>query len=148
MAQPTTRKFGQMKVYLGDGGTPEVFAAPCGFSEKALEITKDLTDVTLPDCDDPDLPAWTGREVRAISWQVTGQGVMAMEAYETWRDFALSSSSKNVRVELSGTGAQGGGYYQGAAHLSSFGTSVSLGEKVQIAITLQGDGELTWVDAA
>lgn len=148
MAQPTTRKFGQFKVYLGDGATPELFATPCGFTERALSITSDLTDTTLPDCDDEDAAAWTGRDVRAKSWGVTGAGVMAMEALATWRNFALATTAKSVRIEFSGTGAQGGGYFEGSAHCASFEVSATLGEKVQISVDLQGDGELAWVAAA
>lgn len=148
MAQPTTRKFGQIKVYVGDGATPEVFATPCGFTEKALTISKDMVDTTIPDCDDPDAAAWTGRDVRAISVEVTGSGVMAIESLATWRTWAMSDDPKNIRVEVSGTGAQGGGYWAGSAHLTDFELSVSLGEKAQVSVTLANDGVFTWTAAA
>lgn len=147
MTLPSTRKFGQFKIYVGNGATPEVFSTPCGFTEKALSITKDLIDTTVPDCDDPDAAAWLGRDVRTISAEVSGNGVLAMEALATWRLWAFSSLTKNVRVELSGTGAQGGGYFAGAMHLSSFEITGSIGEKVQVSVTLESDGALIWVAA-
>src|SRR5690606_5463030 len=60
MAQPTTARFGKFKVMLGDGGSPMTYAAPCGFTSKSLTLTKNLTEVNLPDCDDPDSVAWVG----------------------------------------------------------------------------------------
>lgn len=147
MALPSTRKFGQFKIYLGNGAVPEVFSVPCGFTEKALSISKDLIDTTVPDCDDPDAASWLGRDVRTISASVNGSGVLAMEALATWRAWAVSSLTKNVRIELSGTGAQGGGYFTGAMHLASFEITAALGEKVQVAVTLESDGALTWVAA-
>lgn len=147
MTLPSTRKFGQFKVYVGNGATPEVFAIPCGFTEKALSISKDLIDTTVPDCDDPDAAAWIGRDVRTISASVSGNGVLAMEALPTWRAWAMSALPKNVRVELTGTGAQNGGYFAGSMHLSSFEITASLGEKVQVAVSMESDGALTWVAA-
>lgn len=147
MALPNTRKFGQFKVYLGNGATPEVFAVPCGFTEKSLSITKELVDTTVPDCDDPDAAAWLGRDVRTLSGEISGSGVMAMESLGTWRAFALSTLPKNVRVEISGTGAQGGGYFTGSWHLTSFDISANLGEKVELSISMQSDGALAWVAA-
>lgn len=149
MAAPTTYKFGKMLVYLEDRVTPNTYIAPCGFAEKTFEISKELSDTTIPDCDDPDAPAWTGREVRALSWSVSGSGVLAKEAFEEWRTFAQSSGSRKVRVLIAQDTtapytAGDGGYWTGPAHLESFQITANLGEKVQIAVTLQGDGETVW----
>ena len=148
MAAPTTRKFGQIKVYVSNGASPEVFATPCGFTDKSLKISKDVVDTTLPDCDDPDAASWIGREVKTISGEISSSGVMAMESLATWRAWALASTAKNVRVEVSGTGAQGGGYFAGSMHLSDFELKVALGEKAQVSVTLVTDGALSWVAAA
>jgi len=54
MAKPKTIKSGMFRVLLGDGASPIVYSAPCGFTSKSMTITKELTDVNIPDCDDPD----------------------------------------------------------------------------------------------
>lgn len=151
MAKPRTLSFGSFKVYLGDGASPEVFTAPCGFTQKALTIEATVSDTTVPDCDDPEAAAWTERGVTALSATVTGSGVMAMASVETWREWMLSAASKNVRVEFDDTGANGGGYYQGPAVLQSLGHTVALGSdgnKAQLAVNIVSDGEWTWTDAA
>jgi len=147
MAAPVTLKFGKLLVLLENPATPTVFAAPCGFTEKALSLSKSLTDVTVPDCLDPDAPAFVGREVASQSASITGSGVMALEALETWRDFMQDTNSWNVRVELvAATAGTGGGYYSMKAHLESFEVSATLGEKVQVSVSMQSDGAWTWTD--
>ncbi|XKM40327.1 phage tail tube protein [Rhizobium ruizarguesonis] len=77
MAQPSTARFGKFRIMLGNSADPIVYAAPCGFTSKSLTLTKDLTDVTLPDCDDPDAVAWVGRDASTLSASVSGEGVLA-----------------------------------------------------------------------
>lgn len=148
MAAPTTFKFGKLIVLLEDQAAPGTFAAPCGFTEKSFSVSKSLSDVTVPDCADPDAPAWTGREVQSLSWSVTGSGILAQEAFEEWRTFAESSTARKVRVliaqDTTGATVGDGGYYEGSAHLESFEITASLGEKVQISVSLQSDEAPTW----
>jgi hypothetical protein len=140
MAKPTTIKFGKFRVKLGDGASPEVFTAPCGFTSKAFNRNKTLNEVNVPDCDDPDAPAWVERDVAALSWSVTGQGVLAGEAVMTWDDFFQSTDPRNVLVEFEYP--DGIVTYTGAAHLESFEITGEQGQRVLANITLQGDGEL------
>lgn len=148
MAQATTRRFSQFKIYIGDGATPEEFVTPCGFNEASFVVSKDLTETTVPDCDDPDAAAWVERDVRSLSASFSGDGVMAMESFPTWRDWSLSSEPKNVRVEIAGTGSQGGGYYAFAAHLESCEQNGTRGERVTCSVEGQSTGPVTWVAAA
>lgn len=144
--KPTTLKYGALVVYLEDTATPGTYIAPCGLTEKSFTLSKDASDIVVPDCDPllVDAPAWTGREVRSISWSVSGSGILAVEAIETWREFAESTVSRNVRVEITTAAGLGGGYYTGKAHLTSWEVSGSLGEKVQVSITLDSDEEAVW----
>jgi predicted secreted protein len=141
MAQPTTAKFGAMVIAIGDGASPEVFTAPCGFSSKALRLSKNLQDVTLPDCDDPDAPAWIGRDVQSLTAQVTGEGVMAEESVLTWTAFFDSTSSLNVRITI--TTASGYIRYTGAMHLESLEFTAETGGRVQCNVSMQSDGAMT-----
>lgn len=151
MAKPRTLSFGNFKVYLGDGASPEVFTAPCGFTQKSLTINAQSSSTNVPDCDDPEAVAWEEKAVSVLSAQVQGSGVMAMASLATWRDWALSGQHQKVRVEFADTGANGGGYYEGFAILTTLGHATTLGSdgnKVQLQVTLDSDGEWTWTDAA
>lgn len=150
MAKPTTLGFGSFKVYLGDGASPEQFTAPCGFTQKALNLSSASSDTLIPDCDDPTAPAWTEREVSSLSAQIQGSGVMALESLATWREWWESGLSKNIRVEFDTTSALNGGYYEGPGILSNLGFSTQLnqdGNKVQQQITIDNASAWTWTDA-
>lgn len=143
MAQPGTIKFGKMKVELGDGETPEVFSAPCGFTQKGFSRNKSLNEVAIPDCDDPDAPVVLGTDVSTIGWAVTGEGVLAAEAIDLWDSFYDSTASRNVKITLEFDAPTGGIVYVGKAHLETFEITGALGSRVTASVSLRGDGALT-----
>jgi predicted secreted protein len=148
MARPTTYSAKKLLILLGDGGTPEVFAAPCGLTTRGIEFSKETNDVTVPDCDDPDLPAWSERSVRTLSASVSGSGILAAEAFATWRAAFLDTDPTNARIKIDDILANGGGYFSGRFHLSGFSITGEIGDKIQVEITMESDGEVTWVNAA
>ncbi len=100
MAKPTTIKGGKVRVLLGNGDDPLTYSAPCGFTSKSLTLTKATEDVALPDCDDPDLVPWLGRDVTSLSMAISGEGVLASESVETWLDAWESEDSIPAKVEI------------------------------------------------
>lgn len=140
MAAPTTAKFGKFRVLLGDGAEPEVFTAPCGFTSKSLALSKNLTDINLPDCDDPDAPAWVGRDVESLTASITGEGVMAAESAPTWMDAYENTDSVSVKVELVFPATTW--TYTGKMHLSSLTLSAEQGGRIQANVEMQSDGQL------
>ena len=98
MAAPTTARFGKFKILLGDGADPENYTAPCGFTSKSMQLTKNLTEVNLPDCDDPDAVAWVGRDAQSLSAQVSGEGVLNSESVDKWLAAFESVESIGVKV--------------------------------------------------
>lgn len=148
MAKPTTSNFSSFKVYLGDGASPEQFAAPCGFTQKALNLSSASSETLVPDCDDPEAPAWTEREVSSLSAQVSGQGVMARESRDAWREWWESGLPKTIRVQFDDAT---GGYYEGPAILSALGFSTALnqdGNKIQQQVTIDNASAWLWTPAA
>jgi len=142
MAKPITLPYSKMLFLIGDGATPtEVFEAPCGLTSKGFDLNAASNDVLVPDCDDPEAPAWLERATRSLSGQITGNGILAVESFDLWRDWALSGLPKNARVQLEGTGL---GYYAGSFLLTKFTLSAALGDKVQTDITLDSDGQIIW----
>lgn len=142
MAPPITVKSGKMLILIGDGATPtEGFTAPCGLNTKGFTLSANSNEVQVPDCDDPDAPAWIERAVATMTGQITGAGVMAKESFTLWRDWALSGQTKNARVQIDEPGM---GYYAGRFLLSNFALSAELGNKIQVDVTLDSDGAITW----
>lgn len=143
MARPVTVKFGKFFVRLSDGATPPAFIAPCGFTQKSFSRTKALTDSTIPDCDDPDAPAWSERDVQSMSASINGSGVLAKSAVPIWEAALLSTDSIEVEVELEYPDGDKE-VYTGNFHLESFEVTGSNGERVQVSVTMQSDGEIEY----
>lgn len=142
MAPPVTARFGKMLIKLGDGATPtEAFAAPCGLTSKSITFSKNLNEVDIPDCDDPDAAAWLGRDVQNLSASISGDGVLAAGSIETWWDAFKNTDSINVEVSIEfSTGTM---LWEGAMHLESFEPNAENGGRVQASIGMQSDGEMT-----
>ncbi len=145
MAKPTTISAAKLSIWVGNGESPEVFAAPCGLTTRGIKFSADSNSIVVPDCNDPDLPAWIERVVRSLSVTINGSGVLAKEALQTWREWFLSGAPLNVRVVLDGVGW---GYFSGSFILSSFEVTGEIGNKVQTTIQADSDGPVTWTDGA
>lgn len=143
MALPTTLKGSKVRVLVGNGATPEVFGAPCGLNERGITFTKNLNEISIPDCDDPDLVNWLGREADTLSASISGQGLLAQEAEPTWWAWFSSSLSRNVRLEFLNDANVRQFFYTGKFHLSSFEVSATRGERVTVTIAAQSDGTIT-----
>jgi hypothetical protein len=140
MAPPITARFGKFRVLIGDGADPIVYTAPCGFTSKSLTLTKDLTDVNLPDCDDPDAVAWVGRDASSLSASVSGEGVMASQSVETWLDAWEDSESVPVKIEVEFPSKTI--TWTGLMHVATFTAGAEQGGRVTANVELQSDGEL------
>lgn len=129
-----------MRVLLGDGGEPEAFAAPCGLTTKSLTIAQNLSEVTIPDCDDLDAPYWIARDTTNLSASVSGEGVLAAESLQTWLDAAFSTDAVNARIEIEfSTGTQ---TFSGAFKVDNFQISAQQGQRVSVSISMQSDGQI------
>lgn len=141
MAQVKSLKFAEQVLMLGDGATPtELFAAPCGFESLTLTVNIETNTTNLPDCDDPDLPAWLVSDEVSKQMVIAGNGTLDTDSMQIWRDWLLAGGEKNVRWVTAGTAANGGGYYSAPAILTTFEESGERGQRWQssIAVTLNG----------
>lgn len=143
MTAPTTLPFSKLLILIGDGASPEVFSAPCGLTSKGFDTNASSNDVLVPDCDDPDAPAWVARVVKSLSGKVSGSGIMAVESFHFWNTWSLSGLPKNVRIQLVGTGL---GYYSGSFLLTNFSLKASLGDKIQVDVAMDSDQQVSWTD--
>lgn len=144
MAPPITARFGKFKILLGNSATPVVYTAPCGFTSKSLSLNKSLSEVSLPDCDDPDKPIVIGRDVESISASVSGEGVLAAGSVVTWLDAYEKTDSVPVKVEVEFSG--GTVTWTGKMHIESLELGAEQGGRVTLNVSMQSDGELVRTD--
>jgi predicted secreted protein len=145
MAQPTVLAGTKLLILVGDGNSPELFAQPCGLTTSGIDFSASTNTTLIPDCADPEAPAWEAKDVNSLAAQVTGNGVMAVESFDIWNDWFQSALAKNVQIKLDSADL---GYWQGAFILSGLRYGGQRGQKVTVDITLQNSGEVPWVPAA
>lgn len=143
MAKPVTVRFGKFFVRLSDGSVPPAFVAPCGFTSKSFSRNKTLGEVNVPDCDDPDAPSWIERDVQSMSATISGEGVLAKSAVPIWEDALNSVESIECEVELEYPDGDSD-FYTGFFHLESFEITGAIGERVNVSVTMQSDGEIEY----
>lgn len=139
MAQATTIRGGKIRVLL-ETETPGVYGAPCGFTSRSITISKNLEEVEVPDCDDPDKVDWVGRDARSLSMSVSGEGVMAQESVDTWDEAVLSPDSVNVKVEYEFPAKTI--TWTGKMHVETVEDGGNNGSRATRNISMQSDGEM------
>lgn len=139
MAQPTRIKGGKVRVLLDLAGTG-VYSAPCGFSSRSITFTKALEEVSLGDCDDPDLVNWLGRDATSLSMAVSGEGVLAVESIANWLDAweSVESVPAKVEIELPASTIT----YTGAMHVETLVVGAPNGRTTTNNVSMQSDGEM------
>jgi hypothetical protein len=142
MAQPTVLPGTKLLILVGDGGSPEVFAQPCGLTTTGIDFSASTSSTLIPDCDDPEAAAWEAKDVTGLSAQVTGTGVMAVEAFDIWNDWFQSGEPKNCQVKLDQTNL---GYWAGQFILSGLKYAGTRGQKVTVDVTMVNTGAVPWV---
>lgn len=149
MAKPKTYSWSKFIVLVGDSATPtEGFTAICALTSKGLEFSGDTADVSVPDCDDPDLPAWAERIIRTKSASITGDGVMDFESHEVFFAWFDSGEAINVQIKLDAPAADSGGMYMGKFLLTTYANTGNQDDaKISHSMTMQSDGPITWTPA-
>jgi len=139
---PSTVKFGEVVVGIGNGESPETFAEPCGFSSKSLDMDAASSEAIIAACDDPDAAPWTVAGITSKSWTVQGEGVLAKESYETWRAWFDGGEAKNVRISIGSLG-----FWEGPALITKLTHAVALASdagKVKLTVNLRNADAATW----
>jgi hypothetical protein len=116
------------------------YTAPCGFTSKSFTLTKNLQEIDIPDCDDPDAVAWIGRDAQNLSAAITGEGVAAAESVPTWNDAWQSVESIPAKVEIEF--ATGTLSYTGMFQVESLAFAAEQAGRVTLNVSMQSDGEV------
>lgn len=144
MAQPTVIVGTKLLILVGDGATPEVFSQPCGLTTRGIDFSASTNTTLIPDCDDPEAPAWEAKDVNALSASVTGNGVMAVESFNTWNGWFQAAEARNCQIKLDDAAL---GYWSGQFILTGLKYGGQRGQKVTVDITMANTGAVTWVPA-
>jgi predicted secreted protein len=131
----------QLYIKVGDGSSPEVFAHPCLINTKrGIKFASSTNKVIIPDCDNPEDPAWSEAIKDALSASIDGAGTLDNKAavisfYDAWfRDV----DSRNVRIYLGTMG-----HWSGAFHLTGWEINGDRNDNAQASISLESDGALS-----
>jgi predicted secreted protein len=142
MAQPTVLPGTKLLILVGDGATPEVFTAPCGLTTRGITFTASTNTTIIPDCADPEAPAWEAKDVNGLSAQVTGAGVMAVESFDVWNDWFQQALARNCQIQLDDPAL---GQWEGSFILASLKYGGVRGQKVTVDVTMDNNGAVPWV---
>lgn len=143
MAQATTIKGGKIRVLLGNDADPIVYTAPCGFTQRSINLGKGLEEVNIPDCDDPDTVDWVGRDAVSLTMGINGEGVLAAESVETWLDAWESIESVPAKVEWEFPAKTI--TWTGKMHVETMEVGANNGQRATNNVSLQSDGKMVRV---
>ena len=140
----------KLLVQIGDGADPETFAHDCLINTKrGVQFTSETNESIMPDCDNPDDPAWKSVTKDGFSAQISGAGMLYTASVSEWYDWFNSDDAKNIQFALNVPLASGGGHFAGAFKLTQFEiTSDGNKEQSTCNVTLVSDGAVEWTDAA
>lgn len=136
MAQPTTLRGSQLLIKVSNGASPATFTHPCLINtERGIQFQSQGGDVIVPDCDNPDDPAWLELTKDGMSATVNGAGTLNLSDVATFDTWFHSPDPKEIQVWL-GTS----GYWQFDAHLTEWQITGTRQEKAQVTLTLRSEG--------
>lgn len=141
MAQPTVLAGTKLLILVGDANSPEVFAEPCGLTTKSFDLSAATNSTLIPDCDDPEAAAWEAKDVNSLSASLSGSGVMAVESFDTWQDWFMAATARNIQIKLDDDGL---GQWEGAFIITGLKYGGQRGQKVTIDVTMVNDGAVIW----
>ncbi len=139
----------KLLIQIGDGGSPETFTHDCLINaERSIQFSSDTNDIVVPDCDNPDSPAWKEVVVDGLQATVSGAGMLHTASVADWFAWFISGQSKNIRVNNNVATGVGGGYWAAAFMLTAFEETGARNDKATVSVTLASTGVVTWVPAA
>ena len=149
MAQPKILRGTYFSLMLGDGGSPETFAALCGITTRTFTHNRGTSDVYTRDCADPlDVPI-RNLIVTGESWSLTGTGVLNRDNLDTIiaADDNLTHDWRYLFTEPTGD-LVFQGYYSGPGIMTSFQITGEDANFANISLTIESDGQWTWNPAS
>lgn len=131
-------------IQIGDGGSPETFAHKCLVNTtRGWSLSAQVSEADIADCATPSNPAYKRRVVKSVSLDINGAGIYDAASAKFFADWLLSGAAKNIRVNQTNTGANGGFYMSCAAVLTKCDASGDARDTVTASISIQSSGAVT-----
>jgi hypothetical protein len=148
MAKASTVRYGQQSILIEAVAGSGVFTAPCGLTSLTRTTNKETTTTNVPDCTNPDLAPWL--EIDPVSNQMvlSGTGVLAQEAIPMWDAWDRAGDYRRARWYRDLLAANGGGYYEGDALLTTYTETASNHGRYTVNIAITYNGEPVWTPVA
>lgn len=144
MARPNTLKGTKVSILIGDTQDPPVYTKFCGLTAKAIRFVKNTNEFFVPDCDDPDDPAWRELAASGRSATITGSGILDLDAQTAMRAAMNDSDPVPMKVMLDDAA---GGAWTGTFMVTEMNVTGNDGELTQVSLTLESSGEVLWTAA-
>jgi hypothetical protein len=134
--------YDQVKIEIGDGASPEVFAQPCLINtDKGVQFSAAFSDDVIPQCgEDEDKPARVIRNVDNVSFTVTGSGKLHTGDVKTYVDWLASGEAKNCRIRIGASGASGATQIVCPVRLTELNPTATRPNTADVTLTLVSDG--------
>jgi predicted secreted protein len=133
----------QLLIKVGDAASPEVFAHPCLINAKrGFKLAVSSNKIVVPDCDNPDDPAWQEVIKDVLSASIDGAGKLDTADVADYHAWLVSKDPKNIQIWLGTVG-----HWAGAFHLTSFEVSGDRGALAEVSLALESEGVVTYTAA-
>lgn len=147
MSLAKTIKFGEQILLWGDMGSPEIFTPFCGFTSLELTVNIETNSTNVPDCDNPDLPAWLSSDEVSKQMQLGGDGVIDTVVLDRLNDWVLEGGERNFRwLTSSATNPEANGYWEAPGIMSAYSQTGERGQRWNQSITILLNGQPVRVD--
>lgn len=131
-------------------GPPAVFTVLCGMENGNVNENVQTSERYRRDCAKPNKPGSRKLKATGKSWQITGSGVVNIDLEDTYAD--LIGVIQNYKAEAyKDDGTDAGelmGTWSGAGMLITNNRSIQIAADSGAEITIEGQDELVWTEAA
>lgn len=137
MSVPANKMKGtHLYIKIGDGATPESFSHPCLINAKrGVKFQSSTQKDVVPDCANPDDPAWESVFTDGLNIAVDGAGKLDTGSIATYDAWWRGGVTKNVQIWLDGIG-----YWSAAMKLTTWAIDGDRNKYAEVTLTLASDG--------
>lgn len=139
MAPPRTIKGGKVRLLLDILGNG-TYEAPCGLNSRSVTFNKGFETIQISDCDSPDDLPWDANDATSRSISISGEGVLSVEAKDTW--IAAWESTDAVAGKLEIEWPSETDTWTGNFQIGPLEVGATNGRRVTLTVSAVSDGEM------